>query len=403
MSKRQIVVLPFSFEATARAKTSFATRRVPSDAMSTLISGSVRPCSGDLILASVVRLGQHRHLEQPNGRRSKLHVGDQIVVAYADRYAADQYESEVPGSLGPTQLVASGGIASQVLSRSHAVRSATEIQPLGLLGDDRGRPLNVSDFALTPPPVPASRLPTLAVFGTSMNAGKTTTIRYLVHTLSRMSLRPGACKVTGTGSGNDYWVMLDAGAHLMLDFTDVGLASTYRQPVHLLETKLRELIDLLSASGTGINLVEVADGIFQQETAQLIDSDIFRASVDKVIFAASDAMGAALGVAHLRERGYDVVAVSGVLTRSPLAMREAASATGLPVLGIAELSDFDIVSERLGLEVPVSVPVPGQTAALASPALDGQELAAESEALAGIPESFMSSRDLSSLVVPEQR
>ena len=70
-----------------------------------------------------------------------------------------------------------------------------------------------------------------------MNAGKTTTNRYLVHSLNRLGARPGATKVTGTGSGNDYWVMLDAGAHQMLDFTDVGLASTYLQPITLLERK----------------------------------------------------------------------------------------------------------------------------------------------------------------------
>ncbi len=350
MARRRIVVQPFQLDQRDRAKRSFATRRVPAYSMLTLIAGSVRPRSGDVVLARIHRLGNHRHVEQFDGRRARLHVGDQLILAYADRYATDQFESEVPSNLGRTQLVASGGIASGVVSRSMDVRSATDIVPVGLIGDERGRPLNLSGFGLVPCIPLTSRPRTVAVFGTSMNSGKTTTVHYLVHSLSRGGFRPGATKITGTGSGNDYWVMLDAGAHRMLDFTDVGLASTYKQSMPVLERKFIELIDHLSASGSGVNLVEIADGLLQRETAQLIESETFRSSIDAVIFAANDAMGAAMGVSHLRARDFNVVAVTGRLTRSPLAVREAQRATGLPVLGIAELSDLDTASRLLGLD-----------------------------------------------------
>ncbi len=321
--------------------------------MRTTIAGTLRPRPGDLVLASVDRLGHHRRIERPDGRRSALHVGDEIIVVYGDRYAPDQFESHVPPTLGRTQLVASGGIASSMLSRSMDVRNATDILPIGLIGDERGRPLNLADFALSPVLEPAPAPRTVAVIGTSMNSGKTTTVHYLVHGLSRAGFLPSATKVTGTGSGNDYWVMLDAGAHMMLDFTDVGLASTYRQPLALLERKAVELVEHLTASGSGVNFIEVADGIYQQETAQLVESDVFQSVVDVAVFAANDAMGAAMGVNHLRELGIDVVAVSGRLTRSPLARREAERATGLPVLGIAELMQPELVRDLLGLQIPL--------------------------------------------------
>ena len=117
--------------------------------------------------------------------------------------------------------MASGGIASAALSRSLDMRLATDLLPVGLVGDEQGRPLNVADFALEPVS-PAERPLTVAVIGTSMNSGKTTTIHFMVHGLSRAGVRAGVTKVTGTGSGGDYWVMLDAGAHRMLDFTDAG-------------------------------------------------------------------------------------------------------------------------------------------------------------------------------------
>lgn len=332
------------------AKASFAIRRVPKGAMQTLISGMVRPRSGDVVLAAVTRLGQHRKIEQPSGRRAALHVGDEILLAYADRYAPDQYESHVPSDLGRTQLVASGGIASEMLSHSFDVRNATDIVPIGLVGDGHGRPLNVADFALPPAPQPVGRPRTIAVLGTSMNSGKTTTIHYLVHGLSRAGVRTGVTKVTGTGSGGDYWVMFDAGAHVMLDFTDAGLASTYRQPMSRVENAFVELTDHLAAAGSEVRFVEVADGLFQQETSRLISSEIFGSTVDVVLFAAGEAMGAAAGVAHLRSKGLPVAAVSGRLTRSPLAVRETQDALGIPVLDLAQLRDATLMAKILGID-----------------------------------------------------
>lgn len=346
---RRVWVKPLDAERVARAKAAFTTRRVVPEAIVSLVSGAVRPRSGDLVLARIVQLGHHRHIEQPNGRRAVLHDDDEIIVTYGDRYATDQFESRVPGTLGDTQLVASGGIASEVLSRSLAVRKATEIEPIGLLGDAKGRPLNIRDFSLQPvvPQVPRPR--TVAVIGTAMNSGKTTTVHCLVHGLSKAGVRVGATKATGTGSGNDYWCMLDAGAHLMLDFTDVGLASTYRQPMDVVEAKFAELVNHLTNSGADLNLVEVADGIYQDETSRLLESAVFRSMVDAVIFAAPDSMGAVAGVSHLQTLGHDVLAVTGLLTRSPLTVREAEAVTGLPVLTREELTDPVRAASLLGI------------------------------------------------------
>jgi hypothetical protein len=284
-----------------------------------------------------------------------MHVGDHLVAVYADRYAPDQFESHVPDNLGPVQLVASGGIASQMLSRSADVRSATDLVPVGLVGDERGAVLNLASYAIPPAGEPIIAPRTIAVVGTSMNSGKTTTVHYLVHSLTRAGYRVGATKVTGTGSGGDYWVMLDAGAHSMLDFTDAGMASTYRMPMQRVEAGVRHLLNATAATGVHLTCVEVADGIYQRETSRLLESDLFRENIDAVIFAASDAMGAVAGVRHLQELGHDVLAVSGRITRAPLAAREATEVTGLPVLGLPELSKLELVEPMLGLSLATPV------------------------------------------------
>lgn len=381
---RQISVQPLDGGRCAQAKPSFVVRRVPPEAMHTLIEGDVRPRSGDVVLATVTRLGHHRRLELPDGRRATLHLGDEVLVAYADRYAPDQFEAHVPGDLLPTHLVASGGIAATMLSRNAGVRNPTEIVPVGLVGDREGRPLNVADFALPPVPAVRERPRTIAVIGTSMNSGKTTTIQHVVHGLSRAGVRAGVTKVTGTGSGGDYWVMHDAGAHAVFDFTDAGLASTYRQPMARVEQVFEELTDHVTAAGCEVAFVEVADGVYQAETRRLIASDAFRSRIDAVVFAAADAPGADAGVRRLRSIGLDVVAVSGRLTRSPLAAREARENLELPVLDVDRLGDVVTVAPLLELDTELTDLAPGPHRSLAMGVLDehaGDAVLAEDEAL----------------------
>lgn len=330
-----------------RARRAYSARRVPLDVAETLIRGAASPRAGDLVLAEVTKLRQHRRLELPDGRRAELFVGDEIVVCYANRYAPDQFEAEVPADLGACHLVAGGGVASRMLSRHETMKPATEIRPLGLLGDRRGQPLNVLNWAL-PSVLPPSRRPaTLAVTGSSMNAGKTTACAHLIQGLKRSGRRVGAAKVTGTGSGGDTWLMRDAGADLVLDFVDAGYASTYRLPADKVCAILRELTATLAVAGVDAIVLEVADGLYQDETSSLLRSPAFAGTVATVLFAAGDAMGSAAGVEWLRRHDLPVTGVTGCLTRSPLAMREAELATGLPVYDLDRLADPRIAGELL--------------------------------------------------------
>lgn len=349
------VVVEFSSSRQACSKVAFTTRRVPASAMKTLVMGPIRPRSGDLVLARVDRLGYQTRLELPSGRKACLHVGDEIVVAYGDRYATDQFEAEVPPDLRPTCLVATGGVASRVLSRAKGIRPATNITPIGLVGDARGAPLNVAQFALEPRCPQPIRPRTIAVLGTSMNSGKTTTNRYLVSGLSRAGYKPGATKITGTGSGGDYWVMVDAGAHAVVDFTDAGYAATYKIPTDLLEKAAIDLVTHLANEGCGIILVEIADGLLHQQNIELLQTDFFRNFVDGVLFAAGDSMGAVMGVSQLQALGLPVLGVSGAFTASALLVKEAASACPVPIYTKEQLCDPKHAARIVGAEQSVEV------------------------------------------------
>ncbi len=326
-----------SSDRIARAKNAYTTRHVPRERMRRLLDGAC-PAVGDLVLARVARLGQHEHIERPDGRRAKLWDGDEIIVAYGNRYAPDQFEAYVPDDLAPCHLVAGGGVAARVAAQHSGMKRATEIVPLGLLADLEGERLNLAKWGLAAAGHVHAKPYVFAVLGSSMNAGKTTTAAAIIQGLSHAGYAVGAAKVTGTGSGGDRWAMVDAGAKLVLDFTDAGHPSTFGLAPRRIEQLLGLLIGHVAAAGVEAVVVELADGLFQDDTAGLVESETFGRLVDGIVFASNSAMGAKGGADWLRARHCPLLAISGVLTTSPLAAREAAKATGLPVLSRHDLS-----------------------------------------------------------------
>ena len=109
-----------------------------------------------------------------------------------------------------------------------------------------------------------------------MNAGKTLAATSLLHGLKAAGFRVAGIKATGTGSGGDLWIMRDAGADLVLDFTDAGFASTYLAPIAELEAATLRLIDHAAMQACDAAVIEIADGLQQQETAALIRSSALR-------------------------------------------------------------------------------------------------------------------------------
>lgn len=319
-------------------KRAFSTRRVPPGAMSTIIAGDVRPNAGDLVLARVDVLGKQTKLELTDGRRAHLFPGDEILVSYGNRYAPDQFEAVVSDDLSPCALVAAGGVAGVELARHLRVQPATQITPIGLVGDTSGKRINLAQFRIeASEQVPD--LPVVLSLGTSMNAGKTLTSTSLVRGFKRAGLQVAALKITGTGAGGDMWIVRDAGADVALDFTDAGFASTYLAPIDDILAGAFRLINHAASLGCEVVVIEIADGLQQKETAQLIRSDVLRGLTMGCTFASYDAMGAICGVRELAEAGHTVLGISGRLGLSPLGVREAESATGLRYYSPFDLQD----------------------------------------------------------------
>ena len=190
-----------------------------------------------------------------------------------------------------------------------------------------------------------------------MNSGKTTVCKSLIRGLRAAGKRVAGIKVTGTGSGGDYWAMVDAGAHVVADFTDVGFSATYKLNLAELETVLVDLLAHATAQGVDVAVLEIADGIFQAQNSELIRSDVFREAVDRIVFAAGDSLGAVHGLAVLKELGLPVVALSGRVTMSSLSLREFAQPLPVGILSKRELETAEIAVGEV-LDATLEAPLP---------------------------------------------
>lgn len=329
------------------AKWTFTTRRVHRSDVAGTSTRFASAVSGDVVLAKVIKVGHHKRTQLAEGRASESYIGDHVVLTCGDRYAPDQFEGIAELDAQGADLLAGGGVLGRMLQANTRMSAPTRLMPIGLLTDKAGEIINIERYAL-PARKPNRPIVVFAVVGASMNSGKTTAVASLAHGLRRAGLCVATIKVTGTGAFGDFNAYRDAGASVVADFTDAGMASTYRQPIKRIEQACESLLAHSVEQGADVAVVELADGVFQQETAALLRGSGVRASFSGVLFAAPDALGACGGVACLRKLGIEPIAVTGMVSCSPLAVAEAESATNTRVLSRETLQDPEMVTKLLG-------------------------------------------------------
>ncbi|MBN2760179.1 MAG: hypothetical protein JXQ79_06745 [Rhodobacteraceae bacterium] len=327
-----------SLAALDDAKWTFATRRVDRACLAGLDTDFAKAQPGDLILAQVESLGQHRRVQLASGRPSNIYPGDLVVMACGARYAPDQFEGLAEIDPNGADLLAGGGCIGRMVARNERIKPATRLLPLGRCLDHAGQAVNLAQFALPRVQYPAD-IPVIFVLGTAMNSGKTLATAQLALGLRRAGYTVAALKGTGTGAFGDVNEYADTGAHWVADFTDAGMVTTYREPLNRVKAGLDLLLAHAAHQGCQIAVVEIADGLFQRETGALIADPWLRNRMAGLVFACGDAVAAAGGVAELAQHGLRPDALTGLLSCSPMAVAEAQAATGIPVLRKDDLAD----------------------------------------------------------------
>jgi hypothetical protein len=125
--------------------------------------------------------------------------------------------------------------------------------------------------------------------------------------------------------------MRSASAIRVLDFSDYGFPSTYLCGKGELLALFDTMMAALEPSNPDITVMEIADGILQRETAMLLEDEGIRSSLAGVVLAADNALSARFALDRLQALGHRVIAVTGLLTSSPLCMREFSQIARVPV------------------------------------------------------------------------
>ena len=313
-------------------KWSWSCRAIAEHGGSALLGNEGRaPLVGDVALVRVRSLGHHSRINTAGSGKQRLYPGDLLVGVCGNRYATDAFEGEVRG-LEDLHMLTDAGMIGTVCSQHNNTRKPTALEFLGFLDDGRGRRLNLKSRLFRRPDRPATlRKNVLLVVGTGMNSGKTTTGSRLVKSLLRRGLRVAVSKLTGSVCQNDRSEWSATGAVDVRDFSDYGFPSTYLAT----ETELIDLFERLVADTERLEpdlvVMEIADGILQRETRLLLGHEAIRRRAGGVVLAATCSASALFGVEQVQALGHEVITVSGVISNSPLFVREFQAASPVDI------------------------------------------------------------------------
>ncbi|MDH3716495.1 MAG: DUF1611 domain-containing protein [Planctomycetota bacterium] len=331
------------FEADESTKWGWACRAMDRQAPYVLArDDTFDPVVGDVAVVEVASVKHHTRIVTSDHQRLRIYEGDRLVGIFGNRYATDAFEGRVT-SCEDLHLLTSAGMLGTVVSRNQKTQSPTQLRMLGYLAASGGRRINLlnyrqqtvlsSDFAAN----------VVLAVGTGMNSGKTTTAAKLVKALVRRNVRVAACKLTGSVCHRDLFELKAAGAHDTRDFSDYGFPSTYlcdgEDLVNLYQTMLADS----QAVQPDVVVMEIADGVLQRETALLLADPRVRRHVRGVVLAAPCSSSALFGAEQIGRHGLEVIAVSGIISNSPLFVREFGQQSDLPVA--SSVGDADALAQ----------------------------------------------------------
>jgi hypothetical protein len=304
------------------------------------------PQDGDVAVFEVIKIGKHKTIQSHTKRNVTIIPGDYFLATFGSRYATAQFEGYLPESInGELHILGAGGTVGIIRSMHYDYIDIgpTTLRCIGLAVDGQGRVINTKQLC-QPAMLPfrgaaAAATKVVLSLGSSMDSGKTTSAAYLVHGLKAAGYRVAFIKLTGTVYTKDCDLVFDLGADVTADFSDMGFPSTYLCSQEELLNLYESLLVKVMSCQPDYVVMEIADGIYQRETKMLLQHAPFRDSVEAVLFSAGDSLAAINGLQVLDSWGIHPFAISGLLTASPLLVKEVQEYTNTTVLNIEQLSD----------------------------------------------------------------
>lgn len=328
-----------------RIKKTYICKQVENWVLKTEIGAGYEPLVGDVGIFEILHIGKHSSVQSDSKRNVTIIVGDQIMAAFGNRYATEQFEGYVPKhTQQELHILGAGGTVGIIESMHYKFKDIgpTRLRLVGLAVDRRNNVINTKKL-LEREMVPFSGAAATATkvilsLGSSMDSGKTTSAGYLVNGLKKEGWKVAYIKLTGTVYTKDSDLAYDLGADIVADFGDFGFPSTYMCAENELLSLYESLLLKVLPFAPDFVVMEIADGLFERETKMLLTNHQFTSTIDGVMFSAGDSLAAINGVQLLNKWGICPAVISGLLTASPLLIKEVKENSNVPVLTIEELA-----------------------------------------------------------------
>mgnify|MGYP002780585052 CR=1 FL=1 len=308
------------------------------------------PQVGDVAVFEVKSIGKHKQVQTADKRNAAILPGDLIMAAFGTRYATAQFEGYVPEKImDEYHILGAGGTIGIVHSMNAQFTGPTTLRMVGYATDENYRIINTKQQKakqMLPFAGAAYKNGAKVILsvGSSMDSGKTTTAGYLVRGFKNAGKKAVFIKLTGTIYSKDCDFAYDMGADISIDFGAYGFPSTFLCSMQELLDLHESLIHQVSQIEPDYIVIEIADGIFQRETKMLLTNPAFMATADEVVFSCGDSLSAVHGIDVLKKMGIQPLALSGLVTASPLLVTEAKEHINIPVFTIDQIAKGAIVN-----------------------------------------------------------
>ncbi|WP_271769507.1 P-loop NTPase family protein [Aquimarina algiphila] len=321
-----------------------------------------QPIAGDVAIFEVISIGSLNAIQDFEGRNCYIFEGDKIMLAFGNRYASNQFEGYVPeGYHQEYDLLGKGGVAGIVTSMFYKLelKGPTKLKLVGYVTQQHGKVINTIYHHRKPVEFNAKKIrnfKTILSIGSSMDSGKTTTAAYLCRGLKSSGYQVAYIKLTGTVFNKDRMLAYDCGADIVSDFSEFGFPSTYLCSTTTIMDLYEGLLSDVAQADPDYVVIEIADGLYQQETKALLNHSLFTETIDHVILSCCDSLAIHSGIQMLSPIFNDrLFALAGLFTGSPLLVAEVQSQFSTPVLSLSKLVQSDILIDLLSQDVNVAV------------------------------------------------
>lgn len=331
-----------------RIKQTISTREITDYTLNQAIVTTRKPQAGDVGLFQVIEVDRHSSMQCIDKRSHSIFDGDYILAVFGDRYATSQYEGYVPTEpMDVYHIIGAGGVIGIVRTKNAAWEDyePTTVKLVGYCCNADGSVMNTlfrnKQRAAFSGLVPNDAKIILSI-GSTMDSGKTTTAAHIARGLKTTGKEIAFMKLTGTVYTKDVDYVVDCGADVGIDFSNLGFPSTYLIDETTLLDIYQTLLNDLAESKPEYIVMEIADGLFQRETSMLLSNKNFMNTIHNVVFSCGDSLSVMAGLQVLKSLHIHPCMVSGRFTMSPLLITEVTNRMHIPVHTIDEIMTGDL-------------------------------------------------------------